>query len=174
MTDTPKAKRRILILHGTEETLNLWMKELDQRMADATDDPTVMLGVLTDDQRDVVVEAMEDHITSLSDGLKFELSEQETKELSRIGNHRGHVMNNRANCPRIREIEEQMDKLILELHELVKPTEEEIESAVDCINDIAGEEDMAFHLGDYYLTIDALDQREIEDEEETELTAAES
>lgn len=73
---------RILILSGEEGDLNVWVKTIDQLVVDS-EDPYIGVAVLTEDQKGIILEAIEDHIDGLSDGLKFELSDQEVEELKR-------------------------------------------------------------------------------------------
>jgi hypothetical protein len=52
---------RILVLHGEEGNLNVWQKTIDQLVTDADEAEQVDIGVLTEDQRETLLECTASH-----------------------------------------------------------------------------------------------------------------
>lgn len=77
-------------------------------------------------------------------------------------------MNTRKNCPRIEELEHEIQIRVDELKELVKPTAEEAEMFLDQLRDFRPEEILETCISTYDLCMDALDAREMEEEENAE------
>lgn len=65
----------------------------------------------------------------------------------------------RANNPRIRELESQIDKLVIELHDLVEPTPQELEEINSQFSDMTTDQYVE-NLGTYDICTYVLDQRE--------------
>jgi hypothetical protein len=71
-------------------------------------------------------------------------------------------MNTRKNCPRIPILEDEIQKLVDELDSLVKPTAEERQMFLEQLQDFRPDEIPC--ISSYDLCMDALDDREAEDD----------